>query len=106
LPPNPPPGIPPFGSLSKDGAPRRSSLSSAQTPDSYLIRGPNLGKSGEGCIRLWNLDDMIPSKQHPSFRGEYLVNERQLKLIWMLLILLVLVWIGWNLMRLSQNVVP
>jgi hypothetical protein len=49
---------------------------------------------------------MIPSKQHPSFRGGYLVNERQLKLIWMILILIVLVWIGWNLMRLSQNVVP
>lgn len=38
------------------------------------------------------------------FPGGYLVNERQLKLIWMILVLIVLVWIGWNLMRLSQNV--
>lgn len=31
------------------------------------------------------------------------MNERQLKLIWMILILVVLIWIGWNLMRLSQS---
>jgi len=34
------------------------------------------------------------------------MSERQLKLIWMILVLIVLVWIGWNLMRLSQSVVP
>jgi hypothetical protein len=34
------------------------------------------------------------------------VNERQLKLIWMILILLVLIWIGWNLIRLIQIVAP
>jgi len=33
------------------------------------------------------------------------VSEKQLKLIWMTLLLLLLFWIGWNLMRLSQSVV-
>jgi hypothetical protein len=31
------------------------------------------------------------------------VSERHLKLIWMILILLVLIWIGWNLVRLTQT---
>jgi hypothetical protein len=38
--------------------------------------------------------------------GGCLVNERQLKLIWMILILVVLIWIGWNLMRLIQIAAP
>lgn len=49
---------------------------------------------------------MTPSNQRPSLPGDYLVSERQLKLIWMILVLIVLVWIGWNLMRLSQSVMP
>ena len=34
------------------------------------------------------------------------MSEKQLKLIWMTLLLLILFWIGWNLMRLSQSIVP
>jgi hypothetical protein len=34
------------------------------------------------------------------------VSEKQLKMIWMTLLLLILFWIGWNLMRLSQSIVP